>query len=56
MLLTMQGTLTGGAGNGSFRIIETHPDARGVCDTALQREPDTMKELLRSSRALGGKR
>lgn len=33
MLLTMQGTLTGGAGNGSFRIIETHPDARGVCDT-----------------------
>jgi hypothetical protein len=33
MLLTMQGSLRGGAGSGSFRIIETHPDGRGVCDT-----------------------
>jgi hypothetical protein len=33
LLLTMQGTLGGGAGSGSFRIIETHPDARGACDT-----------------------
>jgi hypothetical protein len=35
MLLTMQGSLRGGAGSGSFRIIETHPDARGVCDTGI---------------------
>jgi hypothetical protein len=33
MLLTMQGILSGGAGSGSFRIIETHLAARGVCDT-----------------------
>jgi hypothetical protein len=33
MLLTMQGTLRGGSASGSFRIVETHPDARGVCDT-----------------------
>ena len=32
LLLTMQGTLSGGSGSGSFRIIQTHPDARGVCD------------------------
>jgi hypothetical protein len=33
LLLTMQGTLRGDSGSGSFRIIETHPDGRGVCDT-----------------------
>jgi hypothetical protein len=33
MLLTMQGSFRGGNGSGSFRITETHLDARGVCDT-----------------------
>jgi hypothetical protein len=32
MLLTMQGTLRGDSGSGSFRIIESHPDARGFSE------------------------
>jgi hypothetical protein len=32
-LLTMQGSLREDAGSGSFRIVETHPGARGACDT-----------------------
>jgi hypothetical protein len=32
-LLTMQGSLREDAGSGSIRIIESHSDARGTCDT-----------------------
>ena len=32
-LFTIRGRLRGSAGAGSLRIIESHPDARGVCDT-----------------------
>jgi hypothetical protein len=32
-LLTISGRLRGSAATGAFRIIESHPDARGVCDT-----------------------
>jgi hypothetical protein len=33
MLLTVHGLLGAASGSGSFRIIESHPDARGTCDT-----------------------
>jgi hypothetical protein len=32
-LMTMQGSLGAESGSGSFRVIETLPDARGTCDT-----------------------
>lgn len=32
-LFTIRGRLRGSAGAGSLRIIESHQDARGVCDT-----------------------
>jgi hypothetical protein len=32
-LLTMHGSVGADSGNGSFRIVETHPDPRGACDT-----------------------
>jgi len=34
-LVTMQGVLRGQAGSGSLRVIESHADGRGVCDTGL---------------------
>jgi hypothetical protein len=32
-LFTMRGVLGRDGGSGTFRLIETHPDARGACDT-----------------------
>jgi hypothetical protein len=34
-LFTISGRLDGTAGAGSFQIIESHPDARGACDTGI---------------------
>jgi hypothetical protein len=47
LLFTVSGRLDGNAGGGSFRIIESHPDARGVCDTGT---------VGFSARRLGGAR
>jgi hypothetical protein len=34
-LFTMRGALDRNGGSGTFRVIETHPDARGACDPGV---------------------
>lgn len=34
-LVTMQGVLRGQSGSGSLRVIQSHADGRGVCDTGV---------------------